>query len=1745
MKAILKKLVVPAMIFLLAAPLAAVGEHGVTDRAVPAVSIHDALDNYPLGSRLEVLEDPSGTLTVEQAVSDKSLAWKQSSGEVPGYGFTASRYWVRFTAENGSDRPIEWFLEIAYPMLDLVHLYVPKADGGFSKRVSGDMMPVPKREIQHRNFIFPMVEAPRSRTTRYLMFSTTSSMNLALYAWSPRLFLARMNAELPVLWIFFGLMLSLVIFNLFLFASAREMIYIYYVLYIASFSILLMILDGLAFQYLWPDSTWWGNISLPFFIFAAYCSGAQFCRIFLQLSKNSPLVNRVLIVFQCLAAAGMALSFVMPYSVMIKAATALSLMAVLPLVASVRLSLRGMRQAHFFNLGWAAVLTGILLYSMKTFGILPHTFITNWSMQLGCAAQFFFLALSLTDRINILKNELLSLNRDLERKVWNRTSMYLEKNERLEIMVAEFEKAQADLRRSEERYRTIIESIKEGYYEVDVLGNFTFANEALLESLGRGAGEVMGRNYGEFMTPEMAEQVFKSFNLVYRGEIGESDRTINYQVLWKDGTVRDAEVVIDVVRDAAGQITGFRGLSRDITERVAAERALMESQEQYRKLVDNANDVIYRNDWRGNFIYMNPSGLKMLGYTLDELRTMNYVDIIPPEYRERELGFYKTQLKSKIRQTNHEMPLVNKSGGIIWIEQSVEYVRNDDGSVEFFGIGREITEKKRAEEELRQSEEKYRTIIEGIKEGYYEVDVLGNVTFVNDSLCAILGYSYEELTKMKYSDFMDPGDVGTIFRIFNEVYTTGTHSEVFDWRYITKPGESRIAEGTASLITSSRGDKAGFRGILRDITERKIAEEALRLSEERYRNIIENATDGIFRNDVRGNFLYVNPSGLKHLGYSTEEILTMNYRSLVPEEVRDGVFGHFRDQIECGLEETYIEFPVRRKDGDIIWLGQRVGLEVNARGDYEFFGISRDVTARRRAEDALRASEEKYRTILQSIKEGYYETDLSGNLTFFNDALCEIWGIAPEDIRGVSFKKYIGAGSAARVQNAFNRAFREEKSDELVDWQITRADGREVFLSASVNLVRDAAGNVTGFRGMIRDVTERKRAEEALIELDRQKSRFFANISHEIRTPLTLILSPIESVLQGDYLKPIGPEFYRNIHRNGIKLLRLINNLLDISKIEAGKMSMRVQEVDIVTFLKNYTGTVRSAAESRGISLDFRPERDHLLLYLDLEKMDKVVMNLFSNALKFTGAEGRILLSVEELNDRCRIKMADTGEGIPAQSLQVIFDRFGQADTSDTRRHEGTGIGLSLAKELVEMHGGAISVESRHIVEHPGNHGTVFTVEIPRGKAHFEGRENVEIVTDGELEESVTDHRFIGMREMSDMDAPSGETKAAAGNGRNRHPAAGSPKVLVVDDNADMRNFLEMLLEKEYQVLCAENGLDGLEKAHAGRPDLIITDVMMPVMDGYEMTKRVKHDDDLKQVPVIMITAKADIANKIEGLEYGADDYLTKPFNSKELLTRVRSLLKSYEYEKIIVRRNREMENDLETARLLQQRLLPERAADISGYRYHAIYFPMDKVGGDFYDYSVREGFIDIFIADVSGHGLPGAFLSMIAKMALESITDRNSASRVQYLLNDVIYRSTVKSNYVTSFFCSLDTRKNRLRYYNAGHCPPILYRKSSDSFLELNSKGKPLGWFKNIILEEKSEDLLTGDRIIFYTDGITESLNRDRDLFGDERLRDFIRSGRELAPEEFTGSLLERVKEFSGSDKFDDDLTLLVFDVL
>jgi signal transduction histidine kinase/ligand-binding sensor domain-containing protein/AraC-like DNA-binding protein len=410
---------------------------------------------------------------------------------------------------------------------------------------------------------------------------------------------------------------------------------------------------------------------------------------------------------------------------------------------------------------------------------------------------------------------------------------------------------------------------------------------------------------------------------------------------------------------------------------------------------------------------------------------------------------------------------------------------------------------------------------------------------------------------------------------------------------------------------------------------------------------------------------------------------------------------------------------------------------------------------------------------------------------------------------------------------------------------------------------------------------------QKLHEVDELKSRFFTNISHEFRTPLTLILGPVKQMIERTKDQRFKDDLSM-VHRNAYKLIELVNELLDISKLESGNMKLQTVPQNIIPLLKAMVLSFSSYAERKQITLQFNYDVDEIIVYLDKDKFEKIINNILSNAFKFTPNGGKVEVSARPKHfsfphlvkgDSIEIIIADTGIGILKEKLSKIFDRFYQVDSSHTREQEGTGIGLALTKELIDLHKGTINVESEE------GRGTTVTVNILLGTEHLKPDEIIEQIEKQEhykpksLEHTIQvegigeDHKII-YREIEDDSLP---------------------LLLIVEDNADVRKYIKDNLDSEFRIIEAKDGDDGWNKSVENIPDLIVSDVMMPKMDGFKFCEKLKIDERTSHIPVILLTAKAAKQDKLDGYELGADEYILKPFETDELKARIKNLIQQRE----------------------------------------------------------------------------------------------------------------------------------------------------------------------------------------------------------------------------------------------------------
>ncbi len=569
---------------------------------------------------------------------------------------------------------------------------------------------------------------------------------------------------------------------------------------------------------------------------------------------------------------------------------------------------------------------------------------------------------------------------------------------------------------------------------------------------------------------------------------------------------------------------------------------------------------------------------------------------------------------------------------------------------------------------------------------------------------------------------------------------------------------------------------------------------------------------------------------------------------------------------------------------------------------------------KKKLEQDVKDANEFLESVLESCGDGIFIADGAGIITRVNEAFAAMLGKNKKEFEGMqtselgpwkggAFKST--TGEMITLDQKYNdhlsaqlgKLMALDTGSKLENWEFYAFNNKRelVPLEMTASIRKDAEGVVTGSVVTARDITEKKKAEQQLREAYQFRNSFFTNITHEFRTPLTLALGPMEEILRGEHGK-VSSRIKEQIIvtlRNSRQLLKLVNQLLDFSRMESGKKNSVCETKDLGTFTAAVLESFVHIAKKKAVELTFNPGGEIPRVAVDPGSLEKVLFNLIGNAFKFAQAHGHITVGLERVRmhgnnpwpdetvivrndsdtlsggfkgDFVKLSISDTGIGVKKSNLKKIFDRFKQAGESFALEQGGTGIGLAHARELVDLMGGFMTVKSE-----PGK-GSTFAVYLPAADAPVAaGNAADELYLDPETE-------------LSDIIV---ERKAL-----QESITGTKPLILIVDDNADVRRFIAGIIKEEYDFVAAAHGRAGLQKVEKHRPDLILCDVMMPEMDGPEFMKRVKFNPGLKQTPFVFLTARADVEMKVAGLTDGADDYIVKPFNSLELLARIKSLLR-------------------------------------------------------------------------------------------------------------------------------------------------------------------------------------------------------------------------------------------------------------
>ena len=621
-----------------------------------------------------------------------------------------------------------------------------------------------------------------------------------------------------------------------------------------------------------------------------------------------------------------------------------------------------------------------------------------------------------------------------------------------------------------------------------------------------------------------------------------------------------------------------------------------------------------------------------------------------------------------------------------------------------------------------------------------------------------------------------------------------------------------------------------------------------------------------------------------------------------------------------------------------------------------------------------------------------------------------------------------------------------------------------------------------------------RRRVEALAEIDRAKTAFFANVSHEFRTPLTLMLGPLEGLLADpaalDHRAPL-----ETVHRNGLRLLRLVNELLDFSRVEAGRAEANYEPAALADVTAEIASNFQSACDLANVALliDCPPLSE--AVYVDADMWETIVLNLISNAFKFT-VSGTIAVTVRSDGRDAILTVQDTGMGIPDAELCRVFERFHRVESTHGRSHEGSGIGLALVKELVGLHQGSVDVASVL------GQGTVFTVRLPLGDAHLpKERVNSGRVRRSKMHgaEAFVQEALRWLPSANDDD----EAQSATPQDVASLPAQERARIVLVDDNSDMRNYVRHLLAAKYEVETAVDGVQALEMIERRVPDLVVSDVMMPRLDGFGLIQAIRERPALSNVRVILLSARAGEEARVEGLNVGADDYLVKPFSSHELIARVATNV----HVSRLRRRADAALNSSERARRIahtfQTASLPAALPNIPGMSFSCLYEPSSheaNVGGDFYDaFRLLDGRIVASIGDVAGAGLAAAATMAAVRQSIRAVAAVNPDPQMLLKAADDVFADNGRPPFASAFVAVIDPLTFSIRYASAGHPPPLL--RSPDGHISaLEGQDLLLGVTPEVEHAAREVHQIVADPgslLVLYTDGITENT---RDVLDGER---------------------------------------------
>ncbi|MFP4458263.1 MAG: PAS domain S-box protein [Candidatus Zixiibacteriota bacterium] len=1035
--------------------------------------------------------------------------------------------------------------------------------------------------------------------------------------------------------------------------------------------------------------------------------------------------------------------------------------------------------------------------------------------------------------------------------------------------ISQRKKNQRIIAESRDKYQRLIKHAPISILEINSEEKIVNANPTLAKSFEKELDEIIGKKIAELLNDGLAK---KRRKMAYKA-INEN-RTII------DEDIRNGQV--NIIYYIPVEIDGKPGIqifAMDITNMRETQEKLAKSEEKFRKLVENANDIVFTLDQNGIFHYISPNWPKIIGHDVSEVEGKAFVDFVVEEDIPKCADFLQKILSGEKVKEGVEYRVIHKNGKIHWNKATGSILEIDDNdNMLFLGIGRDITEEKKREELLKRSHYLMNQTEILAQTGGWEYDMeTGKLEFTK-GIYVIMGIPIgKEITMQDIVEVHHPDDQRIVIETFGNLRKNGIAFDV-EARIIVNENIRwvRVRGGPVK----ENGRLVRLIGALQDITEQRKNQKALEASETRNKAIVQSMPDFFFTMDESGNFLDIQ--------FNDENLLIIPPKKFIGKNVKEVLPKHIAELTIENIKKTFETRQLQRFEYELNEEKKRYfEARIVKASENSVLCIVRDITQEYKNREQI----DFQAKLLEMAEQAITATDTEGKILYINPYGEKLYGVKLDEVKGENLFNHV-----LPDPNSFDfkKLMKVEEGGITKEFELELRDssGRVFPAHISTSTINDNAGNLIGFIGVSDDISERiekqeklKKAVEEAKAANQAKSIFLANMSHEIRTPMNGVIG-MSSLMLKAKLDPIQEKYAKTIQSSAELLVSLINDILDLSKIEAGKLQLESVDFDLRELFYDFGNSMAFRAQEKDIEFICTLEPDIPAYFKgDPERLRQILTNLTGNALKFTDegevvVYGRMLEDSSERGDnkvKLKFSVRDTGIGISKDQQANLFESFTQADSSTTRKYGGSGLGLSISKQLAEIMNGEIGVESEK------GKGSVFwfTVELEKSKMQIEISEKIDLT---------------GVR------------------------------ILVVDDNETNREIMAAILESwqiEYEVSeNAQNAIDRMHRAHKAKKPfrIAILDMQMPNIDGKMLTGMIRKEEKFDSIDIVIMSSMGNQLDMPDAKELRIKAYLNKPVQQSDIYNCLSQILiqsdKSPEEHKLITK-NVLDEMNMKSARIM------------------------------------------------------------------------------------------------------------------------------------------------------------------------------------------------------------------------------------